>query len=473
MRQGWVRASAIFVVTALAVALVPVAAGAAPPKEWDERLQPYVDFVEEQRELEFKHPVKVRFLPDKKFEKEFASGDTELTKEERELEQQLAGELLALGLTDEEVDLSEAGEALDAFGTVGYYDTETDELVVRGTDTEDLDVKVTIVHELVHALQDQHYDIDKLYEEADDSSEALVIDFLTEGDATAVETAYVNSFTTEQQDEYFAEVDEGSEEPFPEDVPYALDIFGYAPYALGEPFVFALDPDGGTKGLERAYANPPSTEEVLIDPVALEQRQTAKKVPAPTLLDGEKKAYDAEPFGVLTLYLMLATRLGPRVALEAVTGWGGDQYIGFDRDGDACVRANVTGDSGTDTDQLESAITAWGQAMPAGAVEVTRDDDLVTFTACQADGVTEPSPETFDQAFYNVLANRMYTVLDGEAQGIPLGTAACVADFVNTDPVVIAVYDTLFAEGREPNDEELAVFEASFVQASEACGVSG
>jgi hypothetical protein len=468
------RTTAVRGVSALALAAVPTAAAAAaPPKQWDERVLAYVDFVEGQRRLEFKHPVKVRFLPDKQFEKAFASGDAELTEEERALEEQFAGELVALGLADEKVDLTDAGEALDAFGTVGYYDTETEELVVRGTDTDDVDVKLTIVHELVHALQDQHYDIDGLYEQTTSGSESLGIDFLTEGDATAVENAYLDTLSPKQQDAYYEGVEEFSEEPIPEDVPYALDVFGYAPYLLGEAYVFALDPDGGTKGLERAYEHPPRSEEVLLDPVALRKREAPQKVPAPKLLDGERKAYDPEEFGVLTLYLMLATRLDPRTALEAVTGWGGDRYVGFDRGGAACVRVNVTGDTDADTDELESAFTAWGQAMPPGAVEVTRADDLVMFTACETEGVTEPSVEVFDRAFYNVLGGRVYTVLDAEANGLPLGQALCVGDFVSTDAEVVAIFDVVIAEGREPTDEEYTSVDESYERAFDACGVAG
>jgi hypothetical protein len=178
---------------------------------------------------------------------------------------------------------------------------------------------------------------------------------------------------------------------------------------------------------------------------------------------------DPEEFGVLTLYLMLATRLDPRVALEAITGWGGDQYVGFDREGAACVRANVTGDTARDTDQLESALSAWGQAMPAGAVEVTRAEGVVTFTACETDGVVGPSMEVFDSVFYNVLGGRTYAVLDAASYGLPLRQARCVGDFVSTDPEVVALFDEALVEGREPSDREYRVVDDAYQQAFLRC----
>ena len=460
---------------ALAVCLFAPAVAAGEkrkaPKEWDERVQAFVDFVEEARDLEFDRPVKVRFPSDKRFEAELRADYEELTEKDKALDQQFAGELVALGLAAEVVDLSQASEDLDAEGTVGFYDTEVEELVVRGTDADSVGARVTIVHELTHALQDQQFDLDALYKRAKEGSEALALDFLVEGDATTVENAYLETLSPEEQDEYFGTFEDIAEEPLPQGVPYALEIFSAAPYVLGESYVFALDPDGGTKGRDRAFEKPPTTEEVLIDPVALERRQRAKKVATPELEQGEKEKYDPEQFGVLTLYLMLATRLEPRTALEAVTGWGGDRYVGFEREGKACVRVNITGDRAKDTDELEAALTAWQATLPAGAVVVARSTDVVTFTACAAEGVTEPSVETFDQVFYNVLGSRIFVVVDLASSGLPLGSALCVGDEVSTDPEVTALYDLLFAEGRDPSEAEQAVIDEGYEEGFAACGV--
>jgi hypothetical protein len=405
--------------------------------------------------------------------KELRSDEAE-TKADKEFNEQLAGELLALGLVGEEVDLGQAGEDLAAADVVGFYVDKTEGLVVRSVDAESVEAKVTIVHELVHALQDQYFNLNKLYRQAKEGSESYALDFLVEGDATTVENAYLDTLSQAELDEYFGDLDDVADEPLPEGVPYVLDIFGYAPYALGESYVYALDPDGGTEGRDRAFKNPPKTEEVLLDPVALEQRQVEKKVPNPKAGKGEKQIYPAEQFGVITLYLLLATRLDPRTALEAVTGWGGDQYIGFKQkeSGDACVRVNVTGDTSTDTDQFETALTAWQGEMPEGAVEVSRDDDVVTFTACENDAVTEPSIETFDHAFYDVLAGRVYNVLGVASEGVPLGGALCVGDLATTDERAIEIFAQAFEEDRDPTDTEFEELYGIYVEAADTCGVT-
>jgi hypothetical protein len=168
----------------------------------------------------------------------------------------------------------------------------------------------------------------------------------------------------------------------------------------------------------------------------------------------------------------MATRIDVRTALAAVTGWGGDRYVGFEKGRDACIRANVTGDTATDTDELEGALTAWKATMPEDAVEVSRSGDVVTFTSCEVEGVTEPTVERFDSAFYNVLAGRIPVVLDVASDGTPLGTALCIGDLVSTHPEVVALFDRLFAEVREPTDEDFAVLDDAYNEAFPACGIA-
>jgi hypothetical protein len=468
--------AAVFVVAAIGAVSMPAigSAASAAPAEWDERVEPFVRFVEKARGLEFEHPVKVRFLRGKAFEEALVEGE-EPTAEDRALDEHLAGELVALGLASERVDFDDGYDDASVSFTAGFYDQETEGLVVRGTDLDDVEVKVTIVHELVHALQDQHFDLDALDEDTESDSEYYALSFLVEGDATAVETEYLDSLPAKEQDEYWAtgpnledDLEEGDLAP---DVayPYVLDLLDDAPYVLGEAYVTALDPGGGTKDRNRAFELPPKTEEVLIDPVALDRRERTRPVADPTLAPDEVAQYEPEQLGVISLYLILAPRLGARTALEAVTGWGGDRSVGFQRGGQACVRANLTGDRPIDTDELDAALVAWQAAMPPGAVEVSRAGDVVTFTACEAPGVVAPTVEQLDSVFYNVLAGRVYEVLNALDAGLPLRLARCAGDWVSTDPEVIAAYDASVLEGRDLTKSESRAIDRAIDESIEEC----
>src|SRR5690606_28973112 len=78
---------------------------------------------------------------------------------------------------------------------LGTYDPETKQLIVISTNTEEWNAtdKTTFVHETVHALQDQHFDIMSLYGEetlvTDDSFYA--VRSLIEGDASVAELIYI------------------------------------------------------------------------------------------------------------------------------------------------------------------------------------------------------------------------------------------------------------------------------------------
>ena len=77
----------------------------------------------------------------------------------------------ALGLLDHRVDLLEVVNDLQGGGVIGLYDEEDKRIRMRGEDLTPA-VKATLVHELTHALQDQHYDLEGRSEELDDDDDA-------------------------------------------------------------------------------------------------------------------------------------------------------------------------------------------------------------------------------------------------------------------------------------------------------------
>src|SRR5690606_29911138 len=110
-------------------------------------------FVEEARGLEFREPVDVELAAGEEFEQRLLE---DFDEDVEELE--ATGTLLtAFGLIDPSVDVVEAMRSLLGGGVVGFYDPETEELVVRGDDVTPY-VRTTIAHELVHALDDQHFE---------------------------------------------------------------------------------------------------------------------------------------------------------------------------------------------------------------------------------------------------------------------------------------------------------------------------
>ena len=183
-----------------------------------------------------------------------------------------------------DVDLIKSTRDLGATGTIGYYDQEKQELFVRGTDLDDVEVRVTLVHELTHALQDQHFDLTGLDRRVESSGEDFALTALVEGDATSVEDDYLFSLSDAEQDAYYEEAPDDPLDPAPaasDDIPPVLDLFFGGPYIYGSRYREVLRDAGGVKRVNRAFAKPPTSEEQIIDPVAATAAQAAAADPRP------------------------------------------------------------------------------------------------------------------------------------------------------------------------------------------------
>lgn len=87
------------------------------------------------------------------------------------------------GLLPDTLDLGKFMLDLLTEQVAGYYDPKAKVLyVVEGADPQMVDI--TISHELVHALQDQHFNLDSLQQQHDDNDRATAAQAVIEGQAT-------------------------------------------------------------------------------------------------------------------------------------------------------------------------------------------------------------------------------------------------------------------------------------------------
>ena len=87
------------------------------------------------------------------------------------------------GLLPDTLDLSKFMLDLLTEQVAGYYDPKAKVLyVVDGSDSQVVDI--TISHELVHALQDQHFNLDSLQQQHDDNDRVTAAQAVVEGQAT-------------------------------------------------------------------------------------------------------------------------------------------------------------------------------------------------------------------------------------------------------------------------------------------------
>lgn len=338
------------------------------------------DFVAQERGLPFLREVTVELADDEEFEARLLDGF-----DEDAAEIALSGQVLqAYGLVEPGLDLVEAFRSLLGGGVVGFYDPTTDELVVRGTSTSPY-VRTVIAHELTHALDDQHFELDRpAIDEATDES-GFGFTALVEGNASHVEAAYEDQvLTADERDESFAEESQiGADIDFAS-IPIVLYESIGAPYILGPALIDAILDDGGQARLDAAFATPPTTSEALVDPSTFLAGQGSLPVPSPTA-DGEEidRGVLGE-FGLAQVVGEAAFVLGGFGGVaDSVAGWGGDQYVAW-LDGDrACVRTNLVGDTPQDTAEIGEALQAIADDPPFSVTAtVVATPELITYTSC-------------------------------------------------------------------------------------------
>lgn len=322
-----------------------------------ERLPALIAFVERERGLELRREVGVEVLDDDEFLDALYGDEVPLDEGG-----DVSATLEALDLVAPGTDVDEAvGEALDG-GVTGFYDPASERLVVRA---ERLDpyVELVIVHELVHALQDQHFQTSR--SELDDGSErALGFTSLVEGDAVRVEQAWRDAQPADVQAQIDAEEQRrfGGTEPI--GLEDAIDGTLAFPYVAGPALVEALLAQGGQQRLDAVFSFPPLTSEQVLHP-ELVGEAGAVSPPAP---DGDGERVDEGVLGELGLAQLLgldATDGGPQV------GWEGDRYATFDDGDTTCTLATVVMDAAAARDALVDALREVGyDAEPTGAASL-------------------------------------------------------------------------------------------------------
>jgi hypothetical protein len=330
-------------------------------------------FVEKERGLRFKHPVKVSLLSRKAFvaklrslQKPPSAADAEKSK----------ATLAALGLISPSLDLVKAFRTAYDAGTLGFYSFSTKRLYVRGTKATP-GVQAVLTHELTHALTDQWFGLKRPALAKDNQEKSMGFTALTEGDAERTRMAFEAKLSA--ADKKAAEREEGSGGS-PKVPQIVLELIGF-PYAIGPSFVDAVLVAGGIARLNQAYRKPPVSSEQLLNPQAYLHHDDPVTVATP---HADGTVVDHSDLGQVGLLLTLATRLDPQTARGATEGWGGDQYVvwraGHNR---WCLRDTVVMDDSGGTTEIGAALTQWAQGSH-GRAHIEQEGQRTTFVSCSS-----------------------------------------------------------------------------------------
>ncbi len=258
------------------------------------RVQPAV---EEIRGLKFKRPVAVRIATPAAARAHFAERARSLWPEERaRLDQKVYEQL---GLLPPGFDLLASVLDLLEEQALGYYDPGSDQLtMVEGQASSPL-APMLVAHELTHALDDQHFDLDALLRAgADDDDRGAAAAAVVEGSGTAVMTLFLTREVGGGRISMDAVMEmQKSEAKRAERLKAAPPVIQrglLASYVLGMSFLLRGNPGrllGGVPGadLDRAFTDPPRTTEQILHPEKYWVEAT-RDVPAALVLPDLSKA---------------------------------------------------------------------------------------------------------------------------------------------------------------------------------------
>jgi len=237
-------------------------------------------------------------------------------------------------------------------GVLGVYFPTSDRLLVRSVGELTPSTKSTIVHELVHAFDDQHFDLGR-DELADDGDVGWTFAAAIEGSASWVEQEWRATLTPAE-----ASLLRDEELSFDPGGLFSLDlgflIYQTSVYDAGRIWIDRLVAEVGITAIDDVLINGAPSSEVVSMPLNAANLDPIE-VASPAV-DGEV-LWEGRGGRALIAALTFLTDPGQ----IAATGWGGDAITVYrDRNGSACLRWDVVGDTARDTNELFEELSRWG-----------------------------------------------------------------------------------------------------------------
>jgi hypothetical protein len=375
--------------------------------------------VEYVREREFNRTVPVEVLSREQYRERQRAGTNNSSTRYNRWNDQVWEALFVVGeSTGSESAIS------NTFGSsvAGFYSPVDDEIkiITDSPDSPTLD-NATLVHELVHALQDQHYNLTNATYRGTTQDGDLAVDGVVEGEANYVEQRYVDRCGVEWEC-VETPATGGGGGPGPN---LGVLVTVLQPYSDGPVYVRELVERGGWQAFEERFVDPPvSTEQTihLTDedpvPIAFEDRATNGWQTFP-----DQGVNGSDTVGEASIYAMFwyqsrtndADAVAWRDFLDSTSrfdtydyaatpsaGWGNDRLFPYRRG------------SGDDAEYGYVWVTEWDTPADAREFEAAYEEILAAQDARQRDGgiyVVANGP--FADAFRVVRNGTRVTVVNG------------------------------------------------------------
>ena len=332
------------------------------------------------RELSSKRAVEREFIPRKQLGEQLL----ELLEEDREELRKTQRLYATLGILEKGTDLFDVIFALYGEGVLGYYLAEEEKFYVVQDAPEFGPVEErTYVHEFVHALQQQHFDIQSTFDGLEDNSDAsAAFGALVESDAVIAELVYMfDHMTEEEQAASQGEPSSALIQAF-RSAPHVIQRAYLFRFQEGFQFVATLFQNNEFDAINQAFEEIPQSTEQILHPDKYVSRDEPDTVELPELVEVLGEGWtevDRDTMGEFFLLSYLETDFAAERAAAAADGWGGDTYRLFrgPQDESLLVLA-VTWDSENDAQEFFDIFAEFTEARTGAQWETLEDGVTVS-----------------------------------------------------------------------------------------------
>ena len=297
--------------------------------------------------------------------------------EDRQTERILLEEkmLKITGLLPEKTDYQKSMVNLLTEQVQGFYDPEERVLFIASW-LPMSDQEPVMIHEITHALQDQHFDLQarfRSFRDSDNDDYLLAQQALFEGDATVLALQY----TIEPFKRHFSELPdlafimerqmeaEMSKSPVLSSTPRFLRETLIFPYGYGASFLQAIwKHNPSWEAINKIYSDPPTSSEQIMHPEKYYgERDNPKPVDAAAKsakLGPEWKIPYKSVFGEFMIGQLLELHINDDRAKRAAAGWGGDEVLLLENGaGQNAVWIETEWDTANDAEKFFDAMDDW------------------------------------------------------------------------------------------------------------------
>lgn len=306
-----------------------------------------INFVSKTRKLEFKTIPETEFVTKDKLKENFKKSiDLDFDKENLDQEAKL---LVKMGLISRPDDYRDAITDLFSEQVAGYYNDEEKKIFVDDMVLDEIRPgmpSMTVMHEQVHALQDQYFDLSALHKELQTASadRAIAAKSVIEGEATvlmydaffrsmkgfgimrdAEKTIDLRSFVIDSMLAYSKRLKSNNDEPaiFMESI--------FFPYVWGGSFIQYTVNTKGWEAVGEIFKDMPLSSEQIMHPekyyiIRDNPKDVTINEQVKKLIGGTWVRLDSNTLGEFRLYLIGKKFLDELSAKMMSEGWGGDSY---------------------------------------------------------------------------------------------------------------------------------------------------